>query len=77
MPDLITRVAEVPDPDSFEGRELVEMALANVPANLRDEARAVRIAGVPLALIGAVSGMACMELPEGARLVRVVVVAHA
>jgi hypothetical protein len=71
VPDLITRVAEVPPADDMA--MMVEMARSMFPGvQLNSEA-----GGIPAVVAGAMVAQACHDLPKGARLLRVVVVAEA
>jgi len=70
VPDLITRVAEIPPAD--EMAMMIEMTKEMFPGiGVLSEA-----SGVPAVIAGAMVAKACSELPKGARLVRIAVVAE-
>jgi len=71
VPDhIITRVAQIPPADSLEAKALIGAAKEMMP-NLTEYVN--DFTGF---LVGAMAGKACADLPEGARVVRVVIVAQ-
>jgi hypothetical protein len=72
MPEMITRVAEVPPPDSLEAKMLIGAAKEVMPEFVDGVLAGNGLNGL---LVGAMAGKACAMLPDGARVLRVVVVA--